>query len=112
VIFSFTNLAAGVYDVYSYGVAPDSSTFITSSIVGGGPAQNIGGVIPVNAYALGVTHSLVSGYNHGGGNLAIAMDCVTGFGTVNGFQLVLIPGPGALAVFGLAGMMGSRRRRN
>lgn len=112
VTYTFQNLAAGVYDVYSYGVAPDSSTFITSAIVGGGPAQNIGGVMPVNAYAAGITHSLVSGFNHGGGNLAIVMDCVSGFGTVNGFQLVLIPGPGALAVFGLASLMGSRRRRN
>ena len=111
VTYTLNNLAAGVYDVYTYAVAPDSATFITSTVVGGGAPQNVGGAIPVNAFAAGVTHSVHSGINHAGGNMVMTFDCITGFGTVNGFQVVLVPAPGALALLGVAGLIGGSRRR-
>jgi hypothetical protein len=114
---AFNNLTNGNYSVYVYAMAPDSSTFITNVNINaaagaGNPGnQQVGGLYPGGGnFALGVTHSLhqvvVSN-----GSMTINLSTASGFGSLARIQL-LIPAPGAHAVFGLAGMMGSRRRRN
>jgi hypothetical protein len=92
-----------------------AGTDSTQVNVAGFAQQIVTGPIPVgNTYVQGITHALFSGIVVGaGGSVQFTADGINGgFGTLNGAQLVLIPGPGALAVLGLAGLMGSRRRRN
>lgn len=112
-IITISNLAAGPYDIYTYGVAPDSATDRTVITIGGN-AQTVQGQLPNpfnESYSLGLTHALHN-VNHAGGNLIINIGTgAGGFESVNGIQLVLIPTPGALALLGVAGMIGPRRRR-
>lgn len=106
--FTITGLAAGTYQVYVYAWAPDSATFVTSSIVNGSPAQTSGGAWP-GGFAAGTTHNAFNVTLGAGQPLIINTSVTSGFGTLNGIQI--IPTPGALAAFGLAGLAASRRRR-
>jgi MYXO-CTERM domain-containing protein len=116
-VITIANLAAGVYDIYTYGVAPDSITDLTGVTVVGAVQgnQQVGGALPNpfnDQYALGLTHALHTVTVTAGSNVVINIDNAGGgFETVNGIQIVTVPGPGALALFGLAGFVGTRRRR-
>jgi hypothetical protein len=111
---TINNLAAGMYDIYTYGVAPDGNADRTTITIGGNQ-QVVQGQLPNpftdNDYAVGLTHAFHQ-INHAGGSLVISIGVGPGgFASVNGIQFV-IPGPGALALLGLAGLVGPRRRRN
>jgi hypothetical protein len=90
VTYTISGLAAGDYTVYAYAVAPDSATFLTNVSVTGSPSMNpqtVGGAIPVNAFALGITHSVHVVTVPPASNLVITFATSSGFGTANGFQI-------------------------
>jgi hypothetical protein len=106
--FLVAGLANGTYDVYTYAWAPDSNTFITSVDVNATGAQAVGGVFS-GSFQQGITHALHT-VTINNGQINIALDSTTGFGSFNGLQVVLVPGPGAMAIFGLAGLISRRSR--
>jgi hypothetical protein len=115
VSYTFSGLVNGSYTVYTYAWAPDvPATDHTLVQVTGAvePQQNIGGnLVAANTFTLGITHALHH-VNVANGQIVVQVDGATGsFGTLNGFQIVLVPTPGALALFGLAGLAGRGRRR-
>lgn len=113
---TFNGLQNGPYDVYTYAMAPDGAAFRSNVNVNGpagaaNPGNQVVGGAYTGAFVLGVTHSLHSGVQVTNGTLSISVNTNTTFASLAGLQLVLVPGPGALALFGLAGLVGSRRRR-
>lgn len=106
--FTVTGLAAGNYQVYVYAWAADNATFITGASVNGSPSANSGGAWP-GGFAAGVTHNVFNVTLTPGQPLVITTTNVTGFGSLNGIQI--IPTPGALALLGMGGLAASRRRR-
>lgn len=105
---TFSGLTDGSYDVYTYAWAADSDAFRTSVDVGG-LVQLVGGAWP-GGHAVGVTHALHS-VDVVGGMITIDLMTAEGFGSLNGIQLAMIPAPAAFGLLGLAGVVGSRRRR-
>ena len=93
--FTFTNLQNGTYDMYVYAWAPDSATFITTVNHGGNPVP-VGGAWGGGLQA-GITHAVFSGVVVNAGTLSFTTSTTSGFSSLNGIQLVLIPSPGALA---------------
>ncbi|MCY2960603.1 MAG: hypothetical protein NTY35_10600 [Planctomycetota bacterium] len=88
VSWSFAGLAAGDYSVYTYAWAPDNTTFRTTVSIAGAldPDQNVGGAW-TGSHQLGVTYALHR-VTVSGGNLTIVLTTSSGFGSLNGFQLV------------------------
>lgn len=88
--WTFSGLSNGTYDVYTYAWAPDSGTFISNVTVPGGvPGVPVacGGNWP-GAQAQGITftkHTVAVA----AGTLSVSVATVSGFGSVNGFQLDL-----------------------
>ncbi|MBK7876869.1 MAG: hypothetical protein IPJ77_14180 [Planctomycetes bacterium] len=106
--WTFSNLGAGTYDVYTYAMAPDSTTFLTRVAVTGSidPAQDVGGTW-TNAYVLGVTHSKHRVVIAAGGSIVVAVSKTpappapaTNFASINGFQLVRVDLNGSAFCFG------------
>ena len=113
--FTFTGLASGMYDIYTYALSPSSATQFTRVNVNA-PAQDgepgvqvVGGAFGGNL-ELGITHSLHQAIQVTDGTLVINADSVN-FGQIAGFQIQMIPAPGALALLGVAGLATRRRRR-
>ncbi len=90
--WTFSNLQAGMYALYTYAWAPDSAMSITS-VQGGSidPTQACGGAWP-GAQALGVTYARHRYDVAAGGSVAISIATTLGFGSINGFQLVKTSG--------------------
>ena len=111
VTLNFSGLADGTYNIALYAFAGDNSVgdWRTGVNVNGLGQQSIGGVY-TGAYVAGVTHALYEEVEVVGGTLSVTASTLTGFGSFNGMQLQLIPAPGALALLGLAGLAGRRRR--
>ena len=114
--YFFQNLAAGLYEVYTYAIDPSNAANRTDVTIAGN-TQTVGGLMPVNAFSQGVTHALHT-INHAGGNLTILISTSAlppgNLGSVNGFQLVLVPEAGSMALLALAAMVSGRpltRRR-
>jgi len=88
--WTFTSLTNGTYDVYTYAWAPDSGTFLASVSVPGTTStnpQSCGGNWP-GSQVLGITftkHTVVVN----AGTLSATISTVSGFASVNGFQLDL-----------------------
>lgn len=114
--FTFSGLQNGIYDVYTYAMAPDSAAFISRVNVNANAGaadpgvQLVGGAYTGN-WAQGITHALHSNVQVTNGTLVVNLQANTSFASLAGFQLVLVPAPSALALLGLAGLIGPRRRR-
>lgn len=103
--FTFTGLAAGVYDVITYAVAPDDPTAITAVTVPGSTSPNpqlVGGVIPVNSFAAGVTHCVHTVTVCPGTPLVVQSAVGTLLATTNGIQLVYTGPPTSICASGAA----------
>lgn len=87
-MWTFNGLANGAYDVYTYAWAPDDPTFVAEVIVAGSPdpPQLVGGVWP-GGHVLGVTYA-VHQVTVGAGTIIVTVNTNSGFGSVNGIQLV------------------------
>ncbi len=109
--WNFSGLTDGPYWVYTYAWAPDNDTFASEVTVAGSPdpPQLVGGLWP-GGHALGTTYALHT-IDVVAGTISIDIATSSGFGSVNGFQIVLIPAPGGLVVLAVAGCVGARRRR-
>jgi hypothetical protein len=116
-ILTFNGLANGVYDVYTYAMASDSPNFfsrvnVNAPAADGTPgAQTVGGAF-AGAYQQGLTHALHQGVVVDNGSLAIYVRAAVSWASLSGIQLVMIPAPGAVALLGVAGLLGTRRRRD
>ncbi|MBI5364534.1 MAG: hypothetical protein HZA53_15260 [Planctomycetes bacterium] len=106
--WTFTNLAAGTYDVYTYAMAPDSAAYLTHVSIAGSidPAQDVGGAW-TNAYVLGVTHAKHRITVAAGSPVVVSVSKTASppapnpnHASVNGFQFVLLPANGAPFCFG------------
>src|SRR5205085_2322482 len=85
------NLSSGIYDVYVYAWAPDSSTYITQVSAANTSSTNpqtSGGVWP-GGHVLGTTYTLHR-VTVNAGTITITVSAISGFGSVNGFQLVKV----------------------
>ena len=98
--WTFNNLSAGTYDVYTYAMAPDSPLYFTNVAVAGSidPAQDVGGAW-TNAYVQGVTHSRHRVTIAAGSPLVVTISKsaapVTNYASVNGFQIVKLDAHGS-----------------
>lgn len=93
-------LAPGDYEIYTYAIAPDSSTLRSVVTVVGSPdaPATVGGVMPANRFTLGITHCLhrISVVN--GENVRLNVRGGTASpGSLNGFQIKQVK-PGRLYV--------------
>jgi hypothetical protein len=89
VTWTFSNLSAGNYTLYTYAWAPDNAAFQTSTSAAGSsdPAQTCGGAWPVAGQTLGTTYARHHFTVAAGGSVAATVTVVAGFGSVNGLQL-------------------------
>lgn len=87
--FTFTGLADGEYEVFSYSFAPDIASYRTTVEVLGSsdPPRVSGGAWP-GTPALLVTHVRHAVTVAGGAPLQVVFTTLDGFGSVNGFQIV------------------------
>ena len=83
--WTFSGLANGSYDIYTYAWAPDSATFLTNVSVNGSASQTVGGPWP-GSHALGVTYALHT-TNVTTGQVLVTLTVQSGFATTNGFQI-------------------------
>ena len=99
--WTFNNLQAGMYALYTYAWAPDSATFV-SGVSGGSidPLQSCGGTW-TGAHVQGVTYARHRFNVLAGGSIAITVGAAAvpagSFGTVNGLQLTRVAGTPATA---------------
>jgi len=95
--WTFTNLPAGNYDVYTYAMAPDSPTFETSVEVTGSPdpQQIVGGDFSAG-YVVEDTHALHSVTVGAAGTIEIITDSFTSFDSIAGIQIVPSGGVGGI----------------
>lgn len=96
VSYVFSGLENGTYEVYTYSIAPDFAADFTIIRVGTDVATQLlcGGPMPVNDFALGVTH-VIHTVVVTAGTIEMQADgdaATASFGTVNGFQIKLLPG--------------------
>lgn len=88
-IWTFTKLAPGTYDVYTYAWAPDDPSNSTSRVRVQGssdPEQSLGGPWP-GSHQLGVTYARHTVTVGASGTLVIEVQPTSGFASVNGIQL-------------------------
>jgi hypothetical protein len=110
VLITVNGLAPTTYNIFTYAFAPDSDTFRTDVSVNGLPIQSIGGLWPGTS-TLGTTFAMHTVTLGAGESLLISATTNTGFGSVNGIQIVPIPEPTSLALLGIPALVGMARRR-
>ncbi len=125
--FTLQNVPAGTYSVFLYGANFDNtrgaSFTLSSGTALGGITQSIntGVAGPANAFVLGQTYVEFDGVTpDGSGNISGTWGAVnnpnsglSGEGDLNGIQLVSVPEPSTMALFGLgvASLFALRRRK-
>lgn len=97
-IYTFSNLPAGEYIVYTYAAAPTFGTVATRITINGS-AQLAAGAPTDETFQLGASHTRHQ-VIHGGGAFTIRADKASINGVVNGFQFVpvVVQPPGAFAL--------------
>jgi hypothetical protein len=88
--YNFSGLANGDYDVYTYAWAPDNRlSYLTSVGVTGSPdpVQTVGGALWSGTHVQGQTYAKHR-ITVTSGAIAVVCNVVSGFATVNGFQIV------------------------
>jgi len=105
---TIAGLSNGTYDMWVYAWAPDSATFLTGINIAGTGEQSVGGAWG-GSFVQGVTHAYAQ-VVVAGGSISFTTRTISGFGSVNGFQLYLVPAPAGVALLGMAGLIGRRRR--
>ncbi|MEM1450539.1 MAG: hypothetical protein AAF957_09295 [Planctomycetota bacterium] len=95
--FTFRDLEPGVYDVITYAMAPDDSTFVTNVDVAGSadPAQDVGGDFSAG-FVLGVTHSLHTVVVGMSGTIVIDINVAVELDSINGIQVFPSGGSGGI----------------
>jgi len=97
--FTFSGLQNGTYEVYTYAIAPDVPE-VDFTIVRIGTdtttQQTCGGPMPVNSFTLGITHTKHTVVVTTGTIVVQADGAAGSFGTINGFQLKLLPAAACL----------------
>ena len=111
---TFNGLMDGLYAVYTYGTPPPGTAGELHVTIPGsneGTLMTSGAMTP-NTFELGVTH-VIHTIEVVGGTFTIELinEPGTAPAYVNGFQLVIIPAPGTLALLLLVPLTGNRRRR-
>lgn len=96
--YTFSNLPAGQYVIYTYAAAPSFGTVATRITING-VAQLIAGAAIDGTFLEGLSHARHS-VNHPGGTLTILAAKASINGVVNGFQFVPVipPPPGAFSL--------------
>ncbi|MDP6539236.1 MAG: hypothetical protein QF903_03125 [Planctomycetota bacterium] len=87
-IWTFSGLAPGAYNVFTYAWAPDVATYTTNITPGGTSDTQVSGGPWPGGHALGTTYALHCVTVDSAGVLVLEIATATGFGSVNGFQLV------------------------
>jgi hypothetical protein len=83
---TFSGLAAGTYDVYTYAWAPDSAAYRTGVSVNGSTVASVGGAWG-GTYAVPVTHALNTVAITAGQDIVLNLSVITSFATFNGVQI-------------------------
>lgn len=86
--WTFSGLVPGAYNVFTYAWAPDNGTYTTNITPGGTMDTQVSGGSWPGGHALGTTHALHCVTVDSSGTLVLEVVTATGFGSVNGFQLV------------------------
>ena len=113
--YTFSGLANGTYQVYTYAVMPMGLVSETPVFVAGSTSTNpqiVTGPMPGDAFALGITHSLHNVEVTNGG-LVVSVTIPPGVmngGWINGFQIT--PEPNSLLLVSIGALVGLRRRRS
>jgi hypothetical protein len=93
--WTFSGLSNGSYALYTYAWAPENNgnqTRVTVPI-SSDPPQDVGGLWVGSPHVLGVTYALHH-FNVMSGSFVVQVEGLAGHdGSVNGFQLELLPGP-------------------
>lgn len=107
---TMNGLVDGMYNVIVYAQAPDSTTFLTDVTIGG-VTQTVGGTWG-GTYSQGNTHSMHT-VNVVGGTFTATISVNSGFASVNGMQVSVVPEPATFVALGLglAGLALARRRK-
>lgn len=112
--YQFSGLLNGAYAVYTYGAHPTGNNAeLHVDVIGSNEGLlTVSGALIPNTFTLGNSH-VVHTLNVATGSLSIRMTDTAGSPAayVSGFQLVLIPAPGAVSALALGGILAARRRR-
>jgi hypothetical protein len=94
ITWTFSNLAAGTYSIFTYAEAPDfPATYLTNVSVSGSaqPLQTVGGAWPGSPHVQGITYALHTITLAGPGNIQVTTSTPASpagnLGTCNGFQV-------------------------
>lgn len=107
---AFSGLSAANYTIFTYAWAPDDGGFRTGVAVPGSPQGTaaVGGNWP-GALQEGVTHARHTLTVGAGGTATINVSTQSGFGSLNGVQLV--PEPATMGLLAVGALVALRRRR-
>ena len=86
--WTFSGLAPGAYNVFTYAWASDNGTYTTNITPGGTMDMQVSGGSWPGGHALGTTHALHCVNVDSTGTLVLEIATATGFGSTNGFQFV------------------------
>lgn len=98
--WTFSGLAAGNYQVYTYAWAPDDVSYRTNvAVTGAAEASQLVGGAWAGSHAQGLTYALHTRSIAAGGTIVVTTNTSIGFGAVNGFQIYKVPDVGPIQAF-------------